>query len=208
MKLQELTVTGMTCASCSARIEKVVGRVPGVSHASVNLATERLSVEFDEALASTEAIRKAVEGAGYGIAERQAGRRVVFPVDGMTCASCSARIEKVVGRIAGVESVAVNLATEKADVTYDPARVRLSEIKRAITAAGYTPREVDAADTVDQDAERKERAIRALRRPRPARLPCSTSRWATCCRAPGCPSPPSSTRWRTPSCSPWSSSPW
>jgi len=163
MKLQELTVTGMTCASCSARIEKVVGRVPGVSHASVNLATERLSVEFDEALASTEAIRKAVEGAGYGIAERQAGRRVVFPVDGMTCASCSARIEKVVGRIAGVESVAVNLATEKADVTYDPARVRLSEIKRAITAAGYTPREVDAADTVDQDAERKERAIRALR---------------------------------------------
>ena len=56
----------------------------------------------------------------------------------------------------------VNLATEKADVTYDPARVRLSGIKKAITDAGYTPREVDATDAVDHDAERKEREIRVM----------------------------------------------
>jgi Cu+-exporting ATPase len=163
MKQQEMTITGMTCASCVVRVEKAVGKVPGVEHASVNLATERLSFELDEGVASVEAVKKAVIGAGYGVEERTAGRRAVFPVDGMTCASCTARIEKVVGRLAGVESVAVNLATEKADVAYDPARVRLSEIKRAITAAGYTPREVDAGDTVDHDAERKQRAIRTLK---------------------------------------------
>jgi Cu+-exporting ATPase len=162
MKQQELTVTGMTCASCSARIEKVVGRIPGVSLASVNLATERLNVQFDESLASLDDVTKAVVGAGYGIAETSTARRVTFPIEGMTCASCTARIEKVVGRLDGVQSVAVNLATEKADIAYDPARIRLSEIKRAITDAGYTPRELDSGDTVDRDAERKEREIRTM----------------------------------------------
>ncbi len=61
-----------------------------------------------------------------------------------------------------MSAVAVNLATEKADVTYDPAQLRLSEIKNAISDAGYTPREIDAADTVDHDAERKEREIRGM----------------------------------------------
>jgi Cu+-exporting ATPase len=161
MKQQELTVTGMTCASCSARIEKVVGRLPGVSRASVNLATERLQVEYDEGRASEDDVRKAVVAAGYGI-EDAAVRRVTFPVEGMTCASCSARIEKVVGRLPGVQSVSVNLATEKADVVYLPDQVRLSQIKRAIVDAGYTPREIDAGETVDRDAERKEREIRSM----------------------------------------------
>ncbi len=81
----------------------------------------------------------------------------------MTCASCVARIEKAVGRLEGVASVAVNLATERADVLYDPQTVRLSEIKRAITALGYTPREIDAGEAVDLDAQRKQKAIRTLR---------------------------------------------
>ena len=80
----------------------------------------------------------------------------------MTCASCSARIEKVVGRLDGVAEVSVNLATEKADVSYDPARVRLSAIKKTITDAGYTPREIDTSDAVDKDAERKARDIRTM----------------------------------------------
>ncbi len=159
MRSEELTVTGMTCASCSARVEKVVGRLAGVRSASVNLATERLQVEYDESLASTEKVKKAVEAAGYGIAEQQTSKSVVVPVEGMTCASCSARIEKVVGRLDGVLSVSVNLATERADISYEPSRVRISAIKKAITDAGYTPRELDASRDVDRDAEGKQRAI-------------------------------------------------
>jgi Cu+-exporting ATPase len=163
MRQEELTVTGMTCASCSARVEKVVGKLPGVAAASVNLATEKLSLQYDEALVSETDVRKAVEAAGYGIAERETAKRVVIPIEGMTCASCSVRIEKVVGKLDGVTTVSVNLATEKADVLYEPSRVRLSRIKKAITDAGYTPREIDASETVDRDAERKEREIRVMR---------------------------------------------
>jgi P-type Cu+ transporter len=162
MKLEEMTVTGMTCASCSARVEKVVGKLPGVSVASVNLATEKLHLEYDEGLVSFGAVKKAVEGAGYGLERKDESKRVTIPIEGMTCASCVARIEKVVGKLDGVTTVAVNLATEKADVTYEPARVRLSVIKQAITDAGYTPREIDATDTVDHDARRKEKEIRTM----------------------------------------------
>ncbi len=160
--LEELKVTGMTCASCSSRVEKVVGKLAGVELASVNLATEKLRVQFDEARVSVAAVKKAVETAGYGIAEPETIKRVTIPIGGMTCASCTARIEKVVGKLDGVLRVSVNLATEKADVQYEPTRVRLSGIKKAITDAGYQPREVDPSDTVDRDAERKAREIRGM----------------------------------------------
>jgi Cu+-exporting ATPase len=162
MKVEELTVTGMTCASCSARVERVVGKLAGVKLASVNLATEKLSLEYDESKLSLEAVTKAVEGAGYGLVQKQADKRVTIPIEGMTCASCVSRIEKVVGKLDGVAQVSVNLATEKADVLYDPSRVRLSAIKKAITDAGYTPREIDTSAAVDSDAERKQRDIRVM----------------------------------------------
>jgi P-type Cu+ transporter len=163
MKSEEMTVTGMTCASCSARVEKVVGRLPGVRAATVNLATEKLHLEYDETQLVDDDVRKAVEKAGYGIRKQETAKAVTIPIEGMTCASCVARIEKVVGKLPGVQLVSVNLATEKADVRYDPAVVRLSAIKKTITDAGYTPREIDAsADAVDQDALRKEREIRVM----------------------------------------------
>ncbi|MGA2764749.1 MAG: heavy metal translocating P-type ATPase [Spirochaetia bacterium] len=162
MKIEEATVTGMTCASCSARVQKVVGKLPGVASADVNLATEKLRLEYDEALVSFDAVKKALEGAGYGLEKNDQSKRVVIPVEGMTCASCVMHVEKAVGKLGGVASVSVNLATEKADVTYDSTRVRLSDIKKAISDAGYTPREVDASDTVDHDAQRKERDIRTM----------------------------------------------
>ena len=162
MRTDEMIVTGMTCASCSARVEKVVGKVQGVAKASVNLATEKLHIEYDETLLQGDAVREAVEAAGYGLLEKEKAKHVTIPIEGMTCASCSARIEKVVGKLDGVTKVSVNLATEKADVFYLPEKVRLSAIKKTITNAGYTPREIDATETVDQDAERKTREIRVM----------------------------------------------
>ena len=63
------TVTGMTCASCVARLEKAIGRVPGVTEAAVNLATERARVRFDPARADPAAIRRAVEKSGFGVGD-------------------------------------------------------------------------------------------------------------------------------------------
>jgi Cu+-exporting ATPase len=161
VKLEEIPVTGMTCASCSARVEKIVGKIAGVKAASVNLATEKLHLEYDEGQVTLASVKKAVEEAGYGLECREETRHVVIPVEGMSCASCVAHIEKAVGSLDGVGYVTVNLATERADVTYDPARVRLSGIKKAISDAGYNPREIEAAGAVDHD-ERKEREIRVM----------------------------------------------
>jgi P-type Cu+ transporter len=162
VKTEEMTITGMTCASCSARVERVVGKLEGVASASVNLATEKLQLQYDEGRVSPETVQKAVEAAGYGLVRKESAKRVSIPIEGMTCASCVARIEKVVGKLDGVGTVSVNLATEKADVIYEPSRVRLSSIKKAITDAGYTPREIDTSDTVDHDAQRKEHEIRVM----------------------------------------------
>jgi Cu+-exporting ATPase len=83
-------------------------------------------------------------------------------ITGMTCASCAARIEKVVGGLNGVKLASVNLATEKADIIYEPSVVRLSAIRKAVADAGYTPRDLEESELADQDALRKQREIHGM----------------------------------------------
>jgi Cu+-exporting ATPase len=91
------------------------------------------------------------------------GKEVTIPVGGMTCAACASAIERTVRKLPGVDSVSVNLATEKALVSYDSALLRLSEIKQAITKAGYVPLAIEtAARAVDEHKAAKEREIRVL----------------------------------------------
>jgi len=63
---QKFAVTGMTCAACSARIEKAVQKADGVLSVQVNLLTNSMSVEYDPAQTQPERIIRAVEDAGYG----------------------------------------------------------------------------------------------------------------------------------------------
>ncbi len=151
----------MTCAACAKRIEKVVGKLPGVQSAAVNLATEKLSVTFDEGQLSRAMVEEAVVKIGYGVVEEKKENQVVIPIAGMTCAACASRIEKVLGRLEGV-SASVNLATEKATVRYDPRQMKLSAIKQAILKAGYTPLETEKKGMVDEDRLRKEKEIKSL----------------------------------------------
>ena len=162
MKKETIKLTGMTCAACANRIEKTVGRLPGVASASVNFATEKLTVEYDEQRIDNGIINESILKAGYGVDESAANKEVTIPIGGMTCAACSARIEKVVGRIDGVESVSVNLATEEATVLYDAQKVKLSAIKQSIEKAGYKALEIEKKGAVDEDKIRKEKAVRTL----------------------------------------------
>jgi Cu+-exporting ATPase len=136
-------IAGMTCASCVAVVEKTVIRLPGVSRAVVNLATERLSVAFDSAVTSEAAIAAAVSGAGYAAAllsVKGAGAgegKATLGVIGMTCSSCQAVIEKTLARVDGVTSAVVNLASETATVEFDPAVVGIDELVAAVRGAGY-----------------------------------------------------------------------
>ena len=129
----ELPITGMTCASCVARTEKAIGKVAGVDKAAVNLATEKATVTFDPGEVSTGDLVAAVEGAGYGVVTAQE----TLPIIGMTCASCVSRVEKALRLPAGVLKADVNLATEKATVSYIPGQASYRDLVEAVRGAGY-----------------------------------------------------------------------
>jgi Cu+-exporting ATPase len=128
-----LPVEGMTCASCVAHVEHALEEVPGVTGVSVNLATEKASVELGQGDVSLEHLRDAVAGAGYKVPTI----RATLNIGGMTCASCVAHVEQALKGVPGVVNASVNLATEKAAVEYIPGVANISELTRAVQEAGY-----------------------------------------------------------------------
>ena len=164
MSREIIRISGMTCAACAARIEKAVGKLDGVFNASVNLAAEQLSVEFDEHAVSVPQIKERIEKLGYGIVEEVKTNRITIPIEGMTCAACAARIERAVGKIPGVIKVSVNLASEKAVVEYDSRQTRIAAIKQAVEKLGYRALSVEKGEPVDLHRQRKEKEIKTLRR--------------------------------------------
>ena len=129
-----LPVEGMTCASCVARVERALAAVPGVVSATVNLATERAEVSsaapIDRAL-----LVAAVDRVGYTVP----AQTVDLAIEGMTCASCVARVERALTAVPGVASASVNLATERATVTgtADGRPVAAGDRSRRDTARGW-----------------------------------------------------------------------
>ena len=123
-------VEGMTCASCVARVEKALKAVPGVESASINLATEKVSVRANPEV-RFDSLSAAVERAGYVVPRET----VSLSISGMTCASCVARVEKALKKVPGVTDAAVNLATEEAQIT--AVGVPLEKLLAAVEKAGY-----------------------------------------------------------------------
>lgn len=157
-----LEVTGMTCASCARTVEKATSALKGVHESGVNLATEQLRISFDETLVNLEDIKEAVLKAGYDLRLVDHLKKITLPIEGMTCASCVAKIEKALNQMQGIEKATINLATEKAQIHYDPSTLRLSQIKSEIVRLGYRPLEVAENSRVDEDQQRKQKAIRVL----------------------------------------------
>lgn len=124
-------IAGMTCASCVGRVERGLRAVPGVTDVSVNLATETAEVRSDQPLALS-VLDAAVRDAGYELATRE----VELALQGMTCASCVARIEAALKRVPGVVEATVNLATERARVRLGT-EVEDAALVAAVVAAGY-----------------------------------------------------------------------
>jgi len=135
-------VEGMTCASCVARVEKALARLPGVSSANVNLATETATLRAGPEL-HAGTITGAVEQAGYSVPLQT----VQLALSGMTCASCVARVEKALAKVEGVVSAQVNLATETAQVQFASGMVGVPALVAAVERAGYgaTPVAEDGA---------------------------------------------------------------
>ena len=158
LKSLSLPVDGMNCASCVGRVEKALAGLDGVSHASVNLTTERASVDFNPKDTGPAAIAEAIEQAGFSVPAAS----VELSVGGMTCASCVARVEKVIGQLPGVTDASVNLATEKASVFFTPGAQDATTIANAIEQAGYEARAM-SAESGDREAEAREAETREYR---------------------------------------------
>ncbi len=162
MDSQVLRIRGMTCAACAQRIEKAVRKLSGIEQANVNLASEKLFVEYDAASLPLTTIKETVTRLGYEALENTGSSNVTIPIGGMTCAACAQRIEKALRKLPGVTSASVNFATEKATVNYDPQQIRVSALREAIEKAGYKALAVSKSDTADEDKARKQKEIRRM----------------------------------------------
>jgi len=132
-KRAELRVSGMVCAACSAAIERSLQGLDGVAEASVNLGSETATVLYDPEKLRLFDLEKAVRDAGYDVIDKKA----VLRIGGMVCAMCVAALEEALKKLDGVADVRLNLAAEKAYVTYNPRMVSLEDMKKAVLDTGY-----------------------------------------------------------------------
>jgi len=146
-------VEGMTCASCVARVEKALSRVEGVTEASVNLATKTATVAADPMKTGPEKLATAIRDSGYEVP----ARKTEFPVEGMTCASCVARVEKALASVPGVLSASVNLATQSGTVVFLPGVADVGGLRAAVEKVGYAVPEFEAEEDPVARQERMQR---------------------------------------------------
>ena len=156
-----LPVEGMTCAACVGHVENALKGVPGVVEASVNLGTEKASVEFDPAEVRFQVLGDAVSGAGYKLGTKSAS----LIIGGMTCSACVSHIENALRDVPGVAEANVNLGVERASVEFVPGMVELSDLQAAVEGAGYRVEGFNDSGDQERELERlsKVKEIRDLR---------------------------------------------
>jgi Cu+-exporting ATPase len=151
-----LDITGMTCASCATRIEKVLNKIDGVE-ANVNLAMENAKIQYNEDEVEPNDLVEKIGKLGYGVQKEKAE----LDIHGMTCAACSTRIQKGLSRMAGIETANINLATESGVVEYEPGTVSLDDIIEKVKKLGY---EAIVKKDRDEQKDYKEAEIKKKKR--------------------------------------------
>ncbi len=147
----DFAVEGMTCGSCAARVQKVLGRQAGVRDAEVNFATStarvRVATDVDE-----DALAESVRRIGYDL-RRTGVTTLDFTVEGMTCGSCAARVQKALAGQPGVGHAEVNFATARARVELDPGVASVATLQAAVDRVGYglSPAAELSRDVADAD---------------------------------------------------------
>jgi len=154
----KLPVQGMTCAACSTRLENVLNKLPGISDARVSLATETASLDLGDDAPAVGDIVAAIGRAGFSVPTEL----IELDISGMTCASCSARLENVLSKQPGVEIAAVNLATEKAAITIHTGAITQDELIATVARTGFNA--TPAVTSAEQRAAAEARAQEQNRR--------------------------------------------
>ncbi|KJV32809.1 hypothetical protein VI06_05130 [Aquitalea magnusonii] len=148
--MSEITVTlpiaGMHCAACAVRLEKVLGKLEGVS-ASVNFASEQAQVRYQGGQDQLQQIQAAISKAGFSVPQQQ----LQLDIHGMTCAACAVRLEKVLNKLPGM-TAQVNFATSTASVQFPSGTLALADAQEAVRKAGFTATlQADAAGSTSPE---------------------------------------------------------
>lgn len=150
MKKETFIVEGLHCASCVKRVEETLLSLKGVKSANVNLANGSALVEYDESLINPSDMKNSIDSLGY-VFKIIKTKSVVVKIGGLHCASCVSRLENALKSYKGIIDATVNLATNKAFITFDANLVDVRKIKDIILKTGY-----ESIDYIDVDAEKVE----------------------------------------------------
>jgi len=137
IETKTLAIEGMSCSACVRTIESTLKAQAGIQAATVNFASEQLRVTYDRDRIDLQDITERIAAAGYRAVLPNRTPVRTFGVVGMTCAACVRRVERALTDLPGVKSAVVNLATEKATVTWESDRIGPDDIAAAVKTAGY-----------------------------------------------------------------------
>ncbi|XP_030501511.2 probable copper-transporting ATPase HMA5 [Cannabis sativa] len=140
------SVSGLTCSACAGSVEKAVKRLPGIREAAVDVLNNKALVHYYSNFVTEERIREAIEDAGFeattikqddNIAKDKSIQVCRIRINGMTCTSCSSTIESALKALYGVQTAQVALATEEAEVYYDPNFLSYNQLLQTIEDTGF-----------------------------------------------------------------------
>ena len=161
MDKKEFAISGMHCASCAASIERTVMKLDGIFKATVNFATEKATVEFDNERIMPAEIESAIKKSGYNVIKTEDAikGKITLKVIGMDNPHCIGNVDNALSALKGITSKQL-FSNEKAIIEFNPDIVTLQKIKAAIQAAGYQTLEETA---LDREKEVREQATSKLK---------------------------------------------
>ena len=159
IKRVELNISGMTCASCAATVEKSLLRLSGVAGARVNLANQRAVVEYASVKLGLADLEKAVTDVGYGVLNE----KITLKIGGMTCTSCAKTVRNALEKLDGISGVNVNVGVESVYVTYKRQMTTVADMRQAIEEAGYQYLGIEGEETEDSEEAARQKDLRRKR---------------------------------------------
>src|SRR5258707_5027670 len=154
-----LPIEGMSCAACAVTVQGALGTVSGVTQASVNYATGKASVDYDDTQTGIATLVHAVREAGYDAGQA----RVSFVVSDLHYGPSVAGLERAFTAVPGVLRAAANQATETVTVTYVPGVTATDQLEAAVTQAGFqVAAPIAAEDPGERERLAREREVRQL----------------------------------------------
>ncbi len=158
IKKINIEVSGMTCAACSARVEKSLNKLDGTQSVTVNLLANKATIEFDQEKLNPNILIQTIEKSGYEVPLI----KKILLVEGMTCAACSSRVDKALNKMDGVVSANVNLSNNKATIQFPSGAIEDDELIQTIEKAGYKA-EIEVERDLDREKELREKEIKSLK---------------------------------------------